>query len=111
MVTQEVFPPFDEQDLAIYQAVGNLFSCYFVYSLDGGSCYVHLLGAHLLVKTLHVYEPYRFIFIDGHGDGFPLTGPYSQGAKPVVFRQAADISPFSWSWHSCSLRKVPLDLL
>ena len=102
-ITQEILSPFDEQHLTVYQAVGNLFPCNFIYTLDGGPCYVHLLGTHLLIKSFHIYEAYCLIFIDGHGDGFSLSCPDAKGAKPVVFRKATDISPFSRSWHNCSL--------
>ena len=103
LVTQEVLSPFDEQHLAIYQAFGDLFPCNLIYTLDGSSCYIHLLGAHFLVEAFTVYETDCLIFIDSHGDGFPLTCPYAKGTKPVVFRKATDISPFSWSRHICSL--------
>jgi len=103
LVTQEVLSPFDEQYLAVYQAVGNLVPCHFIYTLDSGSRYVHLFGAHLLGESFHVYETDGLIFIYGHRDGFSLSCPYAKGTKPVVFRKAADISPFSRSWHSCSL--------
>ena len=65
--TKLVFSAVYKQLSAVHEAVRQLFSCAYVYSLDGSAGYVHAPGAFVLSQSVCVYQADGFKFVESHG--------------------------------------------
>ncbi|MDY4033321.1 MAG: hypothetical protein SOY64_09745 [Pyramidobacter sp.] len=99
-VTEEVLATAYQKRFTLYQRDRELLSGIIVDLLNGCAGNIHISGTFLLSKIFIIDEANRFVFIYGHYDSIAGPEMHSCWRELGVYRHAAHLSPFFWSWHS-----------
>lgn len=89
---------FNDDPLAVDQAVGQLVPGLLVDALEGGAADIHHIGTPLLIVILKIHETQAFGFLDFHHDHFFMT-LISPGSEFIEPGGKADVPSFAWSWN------------
>ncbi len=102
-VAQAIFAAFNPQHFPVNQRVGEFLSCGIIDALNRRTGNVHMLRALFLRISFRIDQANCLILVDRHLHNAVVRICSIQRAVSIVFRKAANSSPFKGSRHSTHL--------